>query len=565
MSRAPLLAKLLVAILVPALLTFAAFAGLGHIAAARALEAELGRRLAALAAVTAAQISEDSVAILAEGDESSRTYRNLRRKLLEVREAAGLARVYLFAADGTSRVDSTELPIGSRDYSLETSRAELRRVFATDASQAVSVSSVLFRGRDGALYKSGFAPVRPTEAGAPVRFALGVDGSAALYGDLLGLRKTLLVVGVIGALVLVLLAITLGLRITRPLRRLREGARLIGAGVFDQAVWQPGPARPSHASGDEVAELGQALEAMRGALLVRDERLRMMLAGIAHEVRNPLGGMELFAGLLAEELAPPAGGDAATPASPDLNAAAGYVARVRRELHHLQAVVNDFLEYARRPRPQLGTVPLFALLQEVRDSAAASAPPDVQVNLRLPPPELSDVAVQADINQLRRALLNLAHNAVQACAGVASATTPQRVEIAAEPASPAGPLQIRVRDSGPGIPAELRDKIWTPFFTTKAQGTGLGLAFVREIVEDHGGQISLEPSTFADGESASTCFCIVLPAGGSAPPLAPRAATLASDPEALPVSGSVSGSASGSASGSDLGPEAGPPAGANRP
>lgn len=564
MSRAPLLAKLLVAILVPALLTFAAFAGLGHIAAARALEAELGRRLAALAAVTAAQISEDSVAILAEGDESSRTYRNLRRKLLDVREAAGLARVYLFAADGTSRVDSTELPIGSRDYSLETSRAELRRVFAADAGQAVSVSSVLFRGRDGALYKSGFAPVRPTVAGAPVRFALGVDGSAALYGDLLGLRKTLLVVGVIGALLLVLLAITLGLRITRPLRRLREGARLIGAGVFDQAVWQPGPARHSRASGDEVAELGQALEAMRGALLVRDERLRMMLAGIAHEVRNPLGGMELFAGLLAEELAPPAGGDPATPHTPDLNAAAGYVARVRRELHHLQAVVNDFLEYARRPRPQLGAVPLAALLQEVRDSAAASAPPDVQVNLRLPPPErseLSSLSVQADINQLRRALLNLAHNAVQACAGVASATTPQRVEIAAEPASPAGPLQIRVRDSGPGIPAELRDKIWTPFFTTKAQGTGLGLAFVREIVEDHGGQISIEPSTFADGESAGTCFCIVLPAGGAAAPLSPSATALPSDLEA----GLVPGSASGSASGSDLGPEAGPPSGANRP
>lgn len=503
MSRAPLLTKLLVAILVPALLTFAAFAGLGHIAAARALEAELGRRLAALAAVTAAQISEESVALLAEGDEASRTYRNLRRKLIEVRDAAGLSRVYLFATDGTSRVDSAELPIGSRDYSLETSRAELRRVFAPDTSQAAAVSSVLFRGRDGALYKSGFAPVRPSTAGSPVRFALGVDGSAALYGDLLGLRKTLLVVGVIGALVLVVLAITLGLRITRPLRRLREAARLIGGGVFDQAVWQPSPDRKT--GGDEVAELGHALEAMRGALRVRDERLHMMLAGIAHEVRNPLGGMELFAGLLAEELSPPVG-DSQTPA-PDLGVAQGYVARVRRELHHLQAVVNDFLEYARRPRPQLAPVPLADLLHEVRDSAAAGATPDVQVELQLPTP---CPQVSADIHQLRRALLNLAHNAVQACVAAASPSAPQRVEISAEPDSRDGRVRIRIRDSGPGIPADLRDKIWTPFFTTKAQGTGLGLAFVREIIEDHGGEITLAASSPPEGTASGACFCISL-------------------------------------------------------
>jgi signal transduction histidine kinase len=543
MSRAPLLAKLLVAILVPALLTFAAFAGLSHIAATRALEAELGRRLAALAAVTAAQVSEESVAILAEGDEASRTYRNLRRKLIEVRDAAGLARVYLFALDGTARVDSAELPIGSRDYSLQTSRAELRQVFATEASQAVAVSSVLFRGRDGALYKSGFAPVRPSSGSGPVRFALGVDGSAALYGDLLGLRKTLLAVGLIGALLLVLLAVILGLRITRPLRRLREGARLIGDGVFDQAVWQPlrpsADDRPPRAAGDEVAELGQALEAMRRALLVRDERLRMMLAGIAHEVRNPLGGMELFAGLLAEELTPPSGSDSSTASrasGPDLSVAQGYVQRVRRELHHLQAVVNDFLEYARRPRPQRSRVPLAALLQEVRDSAAASAPAHVTVALSLSAPELG---VSADVNQLRRALLNLAHNAVQACAPQASAAAPQRVEIAAEPASAGAAVQICVRDSGPGIPDDVRDKIWTPFFTTKAQGTGLGLAFVREIIEDHGGEISLQPPVAATAGTASAepaavtasaaggaCFCIHLPAAAPAAllPSSPSAA-----------------------------------------
>jgi signal transduction histidine kinase len=108
---------------------------------------------------------------------------------------------------------------------------------------------------------------------------------------------------------------------------------------------------------------------------------------------------------------------------------------------------------------------------------------------------------------------------VQACAVTDAESSPssQRVELAAAADPASGGVTLWVRDDGPGIPAELRDKIWAPFFTTKAQGTGLGLAFVREIVEDHGGQIQLEAASEAPG----TCFRIALPpapAAASAPP-----------------------------------------------
>ena len=444
MPRVSLLTKLLVAILAPTLLTFAGFAILGHIAASRALEAELGRRLASLAAVTAAQISEESVALLGPGDESSRTYRNLRRRLLDVRDAAAVSRVYLFAVDGTSRVDSADLPIGSRDYTLETSRSELRRVFPDGGRMGVAVSSLLFRGRDGALYKSGFAPIRPQTEGAAPQFAVGVDGSAALYADLLGLRQTLFSVGLLGALSLVVLAVGLKLRLTKPLRRLRESARLIGAGVFDQKVWQPDAARAGTGGGvtggDEVAELARGLEAMRDGLRVRDERLQMMLAGIAHEVRNPLGGMELFAGLLAEELAAAPMGSGAAAGGPDLTAAQGYVARVQRELRHLQAVVSDFLEYARRPRPQLSRVGVADLLSDVRDSVVSTA----QVRVQLAP-VAADLCVRADPTQLRRALLNLAQNAVQACTDATILVTAGQLDAAMGTAG----VQILFTNTGP--------------------------------------------------------------------------------------------------------------------
>lgn len=495
MSRLSLLSKLLVAILLPTLLTFAGFGLLAHFAAARALEAELGRRLCSLAAVVAGQVTEDSVQLLAPGDEESRTYRNLRRRLDEVRSAAGVARVYLFALDRTVRVDTDGAPIGTRLYSLDSASAELRQVFT--ATDARSAASVLFRGRDGQLYKSGYAPLRAA-AGEP-RFAVGVDGSAALYQDLIGLRKTLVLVGASGAAALVLLALLLGRRITGPLLRLTASARTVGSGVLDQPI-----GAELLRGRDEVAVLAQGLEAMRQDLRARDERMQMMLAGIAHEVRNPLGGMELFAGLLREELEAARGGEPPL----DAEVAIGHIGRVQRELRHLQAVVADFLEYARRPRPALAPTSILDLLDEIADSARAAAPAHVTVSVELPENGRSLRAL-ADAHQLRRALLNLAHNAVQACSGSAQpADRPGRVQLAI--AAAAGSVSIRVSDNGTGIPDEVLPKIWTPFFTTRAQGTGLGLSFVREIIDDHGGRIDVSTS------AAGTSFVIELPAATTA-------------------------------------------------
>src|SRR5205823_2501516 len=194
-------------------------------------------------------------------------------------------------------------------------------------------------------------------------------------------------------------------RITRPVRLLVAAARAIGEGDL---------ARPIEVtSRDEVGFLAATLETMRGQLRARDERLQMMLAGIAHEVRNPLGGMELFAGLLREAL----------DGQPER---LQEVARIEREIRYLKAVVSEFLEYARRP----------AL-------------------------ELDDVRLRP---------------------------------------------RIEVRDSGPGVPAELRDKIFTPFFTTREKGTGLGLAFVREIVRDHGAEIAV-----GHAPEGGACFGFDLP------------------------------------------------------
>jgi signal transduction histidine kinase len=467
--RLPILAKLLVAYLVPTVATFAGFGLLAHWVARGALEEELGRRLTSVAASAAAQVGDENLALLQPGDESTRTYRNTQKRLETLRAASGVARIYVFAPDGTSRCDTRAgTPIGERYYALDAHRSELARVFAGAAA-----ASVLFRGHDGGLYKSGFAPLAGG-AGA-VEYAVGVDGAASLYDQLSGLRRTLGAVGVGGTLAVVALSVIMARLLVRPLKRLEAAAARIGQGDLEAPVEIGGR--------DEVGRVAETLEAMRRQLRSRDERMQMMLAGIAHEVRNPLGGMALYAGLLRDDLA----GDAEK---------LGHVHRIERELQHLKTIVGDFLEFARRPKPDLRPSDVAELLAEVRELALAQARPRaVAVEVEAQP-----ARVACDSGQLRRALLNLAQNAVQACPSDGSG----RVTLGCARAG--GEVLVTVADTGPGIAPEVLDKIWTPFYTTKQSGTGLGLAFVRDIAVDHGARLGVESHP-----GGGTTFTLALP------------------------------------------------------
>src|SRR6185312_16090995 len=125
------LAKLLGAYLVPAIATFVGFGVVAHWVARRALEKELGQRLTSIAAAAAAEIADENVALLAPGDEGTRTYRNLQRRLGELATNTGAARIYVFAKDRTSRADTRSgVAIGERYYALDAWQSELRRVFS---------------------------------------------------------------------------------------------------------------------------------------------------------------------------------------------------------------------------------------------------------------------------------------------------------------------------------------------------------------------------------------------------------------------------------------------------
>jgi signal transduction histidine kinase len=447
LPRGRLLAKLLVAMLVPAALALALFGAAAHEVARRVLEQELGRRLATAATSVAMLVLPEQLSAITSGDELSTTYANLRHRVEQARQRLAVRRVLLVARDLTVRADSEgALPLGAQAHELGADAPELER-----AGDGQPTASPLFVGRDGLPYKRGYARVGETG------FAV-VEASAQYLEALAAFRRWLVVGGVVSLGMIVVLAGWLSRRMTGPLERLASAAERIGQGDLTGAV-----VAETH---DEIGYLATRLDEMREALRARDERMQMMLAGIAHEVRNPLGGLELYAGLLREGLA----------GEPER---LGEVARIEREIGYLKNVVTDFLDFARRPPVAPEAFKVAALLDEIADiSRPATGGPALTVECE------PGLAALADRAQLRRALLNLAKNAV-AAAGASG-----RVVLAARAAQ--ARIEWEIRDSGPGVPDEIRDKIFTPFFTTRERGTGLGLAFVAEIARAHGGTVTVD-------------------------------------------------------------------------
>lgn len=212
-----------------------------------------------------------------------------------------------------------------------------------------------------------------------------------------------------------------------------------------------------------------------------------MAASVAHELRNPLGGIGGFAALLKDLLVP--GTDEHR-----------YVLKIIEGVDGLNKVATNLLAYTRPVEPRLQVFDLRVLLGEVLEFVRIEVEQS-RHNLEIRE-DLGDVEqpVRMDPELMRQCFLNLCKNAVQAFEG-----RPGRMGLHLRRPAP-GQVEVVVWDDGPGIRPELHQKLFNPFFTTRAKGTGLGLAIVRKNVELQGGDVRLES---APGEGAR--FIVRLP------------------------------------------------------
>jgi len=417
------------------------------------LEQELGQKLEALAQAVAVQLEPEMLLALSPGDETRRTYRSLHARLQQLTAALRVRRIFVFDRQQRSLVDSHPgTPIGRTYVRLQFDQKELQRVFA-----GLPSSSPLFQGDDGRLYKNGYAPIR---AGSRIVAGIGVEASAANLAVINRVRQRLYLLGAAAVAAAILLGVLFSRQITRPLERLKRAASNIAEGQLQEPVPVSGR--------DEIGFLGKTMEEMRQAILHRDARQKAMVAGVAHEIRNPLGGIELFAGLLADEV--------------ENHEAKEQAEKIRREVRQLNRIVQSFLEYARPPAPQPKPCRVAEVVEEAKLSLG-DACGDERIDHRSVG---SQLRVLADPQHLRQILVNLIRNALEV------SEAGERVVIEAR--EMATKVQVAVCDSGPGITPDVAEHVFDPFFTTKESGTGLGLAIVKSLVEANGGRVWFEPN-----------------------------------------------------------------------
>jgi nitrogen-specific signal transduction histidine kinase len=221
--------------------------------------------------------------------------------------------------------------------------------------------------------------------------------------------------------------------------------------------------------------------------------LGQMAAGLAHEIRNPLASMEVLAGLLTRRLAE----------RPDEQS---LVAQLQGELRCLAQTVTDCLEFVRPATLERGPVDAEKLLEQSLSTAQTRCCFEGAID-RVYDEELPNL--NADIEQIQVVVTDLIVNAFESMAGENGGRAKRlslSLSLAAQSEAACQEIVIRVSDTGPGIPSELREKIFYPFFTTKQSGSGVGLANAQKVLASHSGSLGLEP-----GIDSGCSFAIRLP------------------------------------------------------
>ena len=293
-------------------------------------------------------------------------------------------------------------------------------------------------------------------------------------------------VGIEILLLSIALAWAVGRGLTRPVRDLERRTRRFGE--------DPGSVGETLApTDDEIGGLVSSFARMEGEIRAMQEQLRVterraataeLLAGVAHEVRNPLFGITSTAAALEGELG-------------DDSRVAPHLAVIRKESDRLTRMIEEMLALQRAPRRTTARVPLLPILDRAAQTVRArlaSRSPEIAVEAPFDL-ELAD----ADPERIGSVFSNLFENAVLC--------SESSVHVSCRARRDDGFASITVEDDGPGLTAEMRERLFEPFVTSRPGGTGIGLAVSRQIVLEHGGAIDVRSPA-----GGPTVFEVSLPA-----------------------------------------------------
>jgi len=354
-------------------------------------------------------------------------------------------------------------------------RASTERVAATARSLLEGVDTLHLTVHERALLRHHL-----DEVSASVSLARRAETFLRYYTA--GFAVVILLLGAAVLYAAVNLAGHLSRQLSRPIDELVGWTQLIRRN-------EPLPAGASTRGAPEFEALRQALRELGAALAAAREReleaerlrtFREVARRVAHEIKNPLTSMRIAVDQLGRK-------DGMTEARNEI-----ALQVMAAETDRLERLAKEFAEFGRLPEGPQSEVDLVELLEEL---GRTGVPEDVRVNVHA---NGGPRSLLGHYDPLRHAFANLYRNAAEAMQG--------RGAIDVTVTSDGAGLAVTIADHGPGIPAELRQRVFEPYFTTKDDGTGLGLALVRVTFEAHRGTISV-----SETPGGGATFAIVFP------------------------------------------------------
>src|SRR5919108_2780581 len=314
-----------------------------------------------------------------------------------------------------------------------------------------------------------------------------------------GVSSAIFVIGL-----LVIFVITF--RMIKPIERLTVAAKRIEEGDLHYRV--------AINRDDEIGSLAMAFDQMAERLLQRERELKqsqdtlrradrlsslgLLTAGLAHEIRNPLVAIRTFTQLLPERY-------------DDAEFREGFQGLALKEVDRICGLINDLQSFARPSRPNVAEESINDVVDgiaRILETEAKEKSVEIKKDFAENLPK-----VWIDREQMKQVFMNLILNAIQAMRQGGAIYISTRPHSKNEAGQPGRYVQIEIRDTGVGIPEENLDHIFDPFFTSKDEGSGLGLSISHQIVQEHGGYVTVESKI-----GTGTSFFINLPIGRAIPP-----------------------------------------------
>ena len=430
----------------------------------------------------------------------------------KIKEVVHEGEVYKGREIGTATIFQGDLRISTNVKNEDGTRA-----ISTLVSEEV-YDSVLSGGRRyvgeafvvNALYISAYEPIRDIDNNIIGILYVGVLEQP--FEDIL--KNTLAIflgIALLGIVLIITVAVNQAKRISTPLKKIENAANNIAEGNYNQTITVHAAREIEHLATSlnqmakelerkklEIEEWGNTLEKKVlerteeikkiHSQLFRSEKLASLgklAAGVAHEINNPLTGILTNSSLLLDDL------EKADPRREDVEV-------IVKETIRCREIVKRLLDFARQTKPQKQLININSIIENIillvrNQTSFRNIVIQKELSENIPD-------VMADRDQIQQVFVNIIINSSEAMARGGSLTIESKL------AEQSDSILIRFTDTGPGIPDDIKEKIFDPFFTTKEQGTGLGLSISYGIIEQHGGDISIESKR---GEG--TKFTIRLP------------------------------------------------------